>query len=132
MKKPMTVRLHEINLSKLSIIATHRGMTRQDLVEKILIDASNEMAEGLTDNTVSYVPSHVIELIKTQSAQLTAGTEVSLKKIVGEVQWTELPDATRRVFGKQFRDMVADGEFPCLKVGRKKSNNEQQYDVVQQ
>lgn len=131
MKKPMTVRLQENILTKLSIIATQRGMTRQDLVENILIDFSNDMTEGLTHQTVSYVPSHVLELIKTQSEQLTAGTEISLKKIVGDEQWLELPDATRRVFGKQFRDMVADGEFPCLKVGRKKSNNEQQYDVVQ-
>ncbi|OBT08211.1 hypothetical protein A9267_10860 [Shewanella sp. UCD-FRSSP16_17] len=130
MKKPMTVRLHENNLNKLNIIATQRGMTRQDLVEKILIDASNEMAEGLTNNTVSYVPSHILELIKTQSEKLAAGTEISLKKIVGEEQWSNLPDATRRVFGKQFRDMVANGEFPNLKEGRKKSNNEQQYTIL--
>ena len=48
---------------------------------------------------------------------------------MGEDQWYELTDTTRRVFGKQFRDVVNNGSFSRLKTGRKKSNNEQQYDV---
>jgi len=129
MKKAMTVRLEEEILNKLSIIASERGVTRQDLVEKIVIEISDGLAEELNDKKVSYAPSHVLESIKTKSELLPVGAEVSLKQLVGDKQWAEFTDATRRVFGKQFRDMVINKEFPHLKIGRKKSNNEQQYRV---
>ncbi|MGI2227973.1 DUF1413 domain-containing protein [Shewanella frigidimarina] len=125
----MTVRLDENVLNKLNTIASDSGITRQDLVEEILIKASGHIEDDLSNKTISYVSNKVLESIKIESEKLDIGTEVSLKRLVGEEQWSELTDATRRVFGKQFRDMVNDGLFSCLKTGRKKSNNEQQYDV---
>lgn len=132
MKKPMTVRLDENVLEKLSTLASQAHTTRQNLVEKILIDAVKIIPDSCTDKTVSYVPSYILESIKLKSSQFSVGTEVSLKQLVGENEWALLTDATRRVFGKQFRDMVHDGDFPYLHVGRKKSNNEQQYIIQSQ
>ena len=128
MKKPITVRLGQDVLSKLSIIASKKGLTRQDLVEKILIDATGSISENMAEKTISCVSQEVIDLVKSNTEKLPVGTETSLKKLIGD-EWKEFTDATRRVFGKQFRDMVTNGDFPYLKVGRKKSNNEQQYIV---
>lgn len=128
MKKPMTVRVEQDVLSKLSIIASEKGITRQDFVERLLIEATGNMSETLTDKTFSYVSQKVLDLVKSNTEQLPGGTEISLKSLVDD-EWEKLTDATRRVFGKQFRDMVMNDDFPRLKVGRKKSNNEQQYIV---
>lgn len=127
MKKPMTVRLEESVLGKLSVLASKDHMTRQELVEQILTNAVGVIPDNCTDKTVSYVSQSIIDLIQMRSGQFTAGSEVSLKQLVGEYEWASFTDATRRIFGKQFRDMVRDGDFPSLAVGRKKSNNEQQY-----
>lgn len=128
MKKPITVRLGKDVLNKLSIIASSEGLTRQDLVERILSEATENISENMAEKTISYVSQEILDLVKSNTEQLSVGTETSLKKLVGD-EWEEFTDATRRVFGKQFRDMVMDGDFPCLEVGRKKSNNEQQYIV---
>lgn len=129
MKKQMTVRLEKDILSKLSNITSEKGITRQDFVESLIIEATGNIPATDTDKTFSCVSQEILDLVKSNTEQLSDGTEISLKSLVGD-EWEKLTDATRRVFGKQFRDMVMDGDFPRLKVGRKKSNNEQQYIVL--
>ena len=129
MKQAMSVRLTHHTMNKLNIWASSQGLTRQELVEKILTEATMHITKDSADKTVTYVSNHVLELIKHSAEETKTGSEVSLKNMVGEKEWEELTDSIRRVFGKQFREMVAAGDFPELRVGRKRSNNEQQYIV---
>jgi hypothetical protein len=129
MKKPMTVRLCQETLDKLNAIASGQGLTRQDLVEKLLKEATGETVIIDTDKIISHVSQSVLDGIKKKSLELNSGTEIGLKRLVGEGAWESFTDATRRIFGKQFREMVMAGDFPALSVGHKKSNNEQQYVV---
>lgn len=126
----MTVRLHQETLAKLNVIASEQGVTRQDLVARLLDEVTGETVISDTDKIISHVSQSILDDIKNKSLKLNRGAEISLKRLVGEDVWESFTDATRRIFGKQFREMVMAGDFPALSVGRKKSNNEQQY-VVQ-
>ncbi|MGP9807743.1 DUF1413 domain-containing protein [Halomonas sp. AOP12-C2-37] len=130
MKKPMTVRLHQETLDKLNVIASGQGVTRQDLVEMLLEEATGETVISDTDKIISHVSQSVLDDIRKKSLKLNRGSEISLKRLVGEGTWESFTDATKRIFGKQFREMVVAGDFPTLSVGHKKSNNEQQYVVL--
>lgn len=127
MKKPMTVRLHQEILDKLNIMASEKNVTRQDLVERLLSEVTDKTVVSDLDKKISYVSQLVLDDIKKNSLEIDRGVEVSLKQLVGEHNWKKFTVATRRVFGKQFREMVITGKFPALSVGHKKSNNEQLY-----
>lgn len=129
MKRQITVRLEESVLEKLSYNAAQTGLNRQSYVEKILTDSTETTQVPDSTKFIPYVSPMIIEQIHTQSGNLDAGTEISLKELVGHPSWDDLDDTTRKIFGKQFKEMVNDGEFNRLSVGRKKSNNEQQYDI---
>ena len=129
MKKSITVRVSEQVASKLEYQATQKGITRQALIEQILISATSTTALPENSKFMSYVSPRILDHIEQELQTITKGSEVGLKQLVGDTLWDELDDTTRRNFGKEFKSMVESGNFRQLTVGRKKSNNEQQYNV---
>lgn len=129
-RHPITVRLSDTILDSLTYLASQRSISRQDLIEEILASATQHVASERLEKSQTFLPDSVLQLIQPRIDSLERGEEISLKRLVGKEAWCKLDDAVRRNLGKDFKELVLGGHFPGLKVGRKKSNNEQQYDKL--
>lgn len=125
-KIPVTVRLPKAEVISLDRMARAEAVSRQVLIEGIIARAVATFGP-LTDAERTALPPTVIRAVESAIQQMKAGEEVSLKKLVGKALWATLDDPVKRMLGKVFKVLVADNEFPGLTLGRKKSNNEQQY-----
>lgn len=129
---PITVRLRGDILDSLSYLASQRRISRQVLIEEILHNAVRDVVPPESMDRKEFLPTGVLELIQPRINALNQGDEISLKRLVGKAEWAKLPDPVRRNLGKDFKVLVNSGRFEGLQVGRKKSNNEQQYIKVQE
>ena len=123
----ITLRLSDDAIARLEHIARSNLVSRQTLMEKTLTDFAStvDMPPKLKWRPL---PQPVQEAIDASIGRLKSGVETSLRKLVGHPVWDTLEDPVKRSLGKEFKELVIAGEFPKLKKGRLKSNNEQQYD----
>jgi predicted DNA-binding protein len=126
-KLAITARVPECVAQKLDFLASERGMTRQDLIEEFLTEAVAETEVPNSFRANLYMPQEILDSIREAISNIPSGKEIGLKKLVGPKIWSRLDNLTRRNFGKEFKERVQNGEFSDLSVGRKRSNNEQQY-----
>jgi hypothetical protein len=122
-KIPVTVRLPRSDVAGLDRMARAQSSTRQDLIGTLVRKAVE--ASGLTSDTA--LPPAVLAAVEAGIAEMKSGAETSLKKLIGNELWGALDDALKRGLGKVFKELVKEGQVPELMLGRKKSNNEQQY-----
>lgn len=125
-KIPITVRLPKSEVTSLDRMARVSAVSRQVLIEGIIAEAISTFGP-LSDAERTALPPTVIRAVESSIKRMKAGDEISLKKLVGKELWATLDDPVKRMLGKVFKVLVADNEFPGLALGRKKSNNEQQY-----
>jgi hypothetical protein len=125
-KIPITVRLPKSEVATLDRMATAGAVSRQVLIEGIIAQAISTFGP-LSEGERTALPQSVIHAVESSIKRMQAGDESSLKKLVGKELWTTLDDSVKRMLGKVFKVLVAEDEFPGLALGRKKSNNEQQY-----
>jgi len=125
-KKTISVRVSESVADKLTFMALKKGLNRQGYIENILNDLTLSIKIP-GDVKMLYIEPSVFEQIENSFSNEKKGQEISLKKLIGDKIWNTFEDTTKRNFGKEFRVMVESGEFPELSLGKKKSNNEQQY-----
>lgn len=128
-KVPITVRLPKSEVVSLDQISRAQAVSRQVLIEGIITEAITAFGP-LKDAERTALPPTVIRAVESSIKRMKAGDEISLKKLVGKELWATLDDPVKRMLGKVFKVLVADNEFPGLALGRKKSNNEQQYSKV--
>lgn len=129
-RHPITVRLPDRVLDGLTYLASQRSISRQDLIEEILTQAvPNVPTTGTKEGQKLPLPS-VLQRIQPKIDALGSGEETSLKRLIGKDEWSRLDDSVRRNLGKDFKELVKDGHFPGLTIGRKKTNNEQQYQKI--
>ena len=126
-KIALTLRLPQDTINRLEHMARLKPVSRQVLMEQILTDAASTIGV-LPKLERRPLPQSVLEAIDASIEEMTLGGETSLKKLVGKNVWETLDDPVKRFMGKEFKELVMAGECPGLTVGRKKSNNEQQYD----
>jgi hypothetical protein len=122
-KIPVTVRLPRSDIAGLDRMATAQSTTRQDLIGTLVREAVAK--SGLTSDTA--LPPAVLAAVEAGIAEMKSGEETSLKKLIGNELWSTLDDALKRGLGKVFKELVEKRLLPELMLGRKKSNNEQQY-----
>lgn len=122
---PITIRLLAKEIVSLDRMARASTTTRQDLIEKIISDAISAFGPFAEPERVA-LPPKVLSAIESSVERMNQ-EELSLKKLIGQELWATLDDPIRRGLGKGFKVLVETGQFPALKLGRKKSNNEQQY-----
>jgi Domain of unknown function (DUF1413) len=125
-KIPITVRLPKSEVTSLDHMARVGAVSRQVLIEGIIAEAISTFGP-LTDAERTALPPTVVRAVESAIKRMKAGDEISLKKLVGKEVWATLDDPVKRMLGKVFKVLVADNEFQGLTLGRKKSNNEQQY-----
>lgn len=125
-KTPITIRLPKSELASLDQMARVGAVSRQVLIESIISQAISAFGP-LSDADRTALPPTVVRAVESTIHRMNAGDEISLKKLVGKDVWATLDDPVKRMLGKVFKVLVADNEFPGLVLGRKKSNNEQQY-----
>jgi hypothetical protein len=123
---PITIRLRAGDLVSLDRMARASTLTRQDMIEKIIGEALSAFGPFAEPEGVA-LPPMVLSAIESRVERMKPGEESSLKKLIGQELWATLDDPIRRGLGKVFKVLVDSGQFPALKLGRKKSNNEQQY-----
>jgi len=126
-RHPITVRLPDWVLDGLTYLASQRSISRQDLIEEILTQATADVPITGTNQGQNLPLPLVLQRIQPKIDALGSGEEMSLKRLIGKDEWSRLDDSVRRNLGKDFKELVKDGQFPGLTVGRKKTNNEQQY-----
>ena len=126
-KIALTLRLSQDTIDRLEHMARLKPVSRQVLMEQILTDAASTIGV-LPKLERRPLPPSVLEAIDASIEQMKLGGETSLKKLVGKDVWETLDDPVKRLLGKELKDLVMAGEFSGLTKGRKKSNNEQQYD----
>lgn len=129
-RQAITVRVSDEVVSALNYQASQKGLSRQDLIEQILVAATTGIKPSDAYEASTYIPELLQRKIQSKIDLLKKGDETSLKRLVGKDQWATLSYITRRNFGKQFKELVQDGQYPGLKVGRKKTDNEQQYNRI--
>lgn len=129
-KVALTLRLAQDTVARLEYMARLKPVSRQVLMEQILTDAASTTVLVLPMLERRPLPQAVLDAVNASIARLKLGQETSLKKLVGKTVWGTLDDSVKRLMGKEFKDLVIAGEFPGIEIGRKKSNNEQQYDKV--
>jgi hypothetical protein len=125
-KIPITVRLPKSEVAALDRMATAGAVSRQVLIEGIIAQSISTFGP-LSEGERTALPPTVIRAVETSIRLMKIGDEMSLKKLVGKELWATLDGPVKRMLGKVFKVLVADNEFPGLTLGRKTSNNEQQY-----
>ncbi|MEL4204974.1 DUF1413 domain-containing protein [Plesiomonas shigelloides] len=127
MKKAITIRLEEYAIQKLEFSALKKEITRQELIESIILDAVKSLD---FPDELQLIPESIIESIRQKLKSLAIDSEISFKGLLSPSEWQQLSDVQKRNYGKQIKKLVENGDIPELEVGRKKSNNEQQYRVI--
>ncbi|KAB7672711.1 DUF1413 domain-containing protein [Plesiomonas shigelloides] len=127
MKKAITIRLEEYAIQKLEFSALKKEITRQELIESIILDAVKSLD---FPDELQLIPESILETIKQKLKSLAIDSEISFKGLLSPSEWQQLSDVQKRNYGKQIKKLVENGDIPELEVGRKKSNNEQQYRVI--
>jgi hypothetical protein len=127
-ERQMSLSLPEQLLTHYAYEAQMRCIPRETLIREVLMTAAVGFSP-LPPNAGNQ--PHMLPEIKaalhTAIRALPIGAETSLKKLLDQPVWQSLHNTFRRDLGKIFKEFVQAGEFPGLSVGRKKSNNEQQY-----
>lgn len=129
-RQAITIRVSDEVVSALNYQASQKGLSRQDLIEQILVAATTGIKPNDAYGANTYISESLHQEIQSKIDLLKKGDETSLKRLVGKDQWATLSYITRRNFGKEFKELVQGGQYPGLKVGRKKTDNEQQYNKV--
>lgn len=124
----VTLRLPKEDVDRLDRMARKRAVTRQTIVEQIVSGAvANVGLEPEQEIEGKPLPPSILDAVEENIQKMKPGQEISLKKLVGKQLWMTLDDPVKRLLGKEFKELVIAGEFPGLAKGRKKGNNEQQY-----
>ncbi len=138
MEKKISVTLPLETIHRIDNSAKSKGLNRQSLLKDILVSAASKLPQTEMANfelTTQYINDQLKyakgldfwEDIQKKIKQLTPGEETSLKKLVGKEIWLKIDDDTfKRMLGKVFKSNI-DIRVSGLKIGRVKSNNEQQY-----
>lgn len=125
-KISITLRLPSDTVARLDYLARIKPVSRQDFIAQILTEVAATVGP-MPKLEQKPLPPLLLETIEATISQMKLDQEISLKKLIGTVTWATLNDPVKRALGKEFKELVVAGEFPGLKISRKKSNNEQQY-----
>ena len=127
MRRAITIRLEEYAIQKLEFSALKKEITRQELIESIILDAVKSLD---VPDELQLIPESILESIRQKLKSLAIDSEISFKGLLSPSEWQQLSDVQKRNYGKQIKKLVENGDIPELEIGRKKSNNEQQYRVI--
>jgi len=127
MKKTISIRVNESVANQLSFLALEKGLTRQDFVEMYLNELVSSIKTANKTKQISYVNEDVYKQIDFSLSKLQPRQTTTLKKLVGPDMWNSFNKGIKLVFGKEFKVMVEKNLFEGLHIGKKKSNNEQEY-----
>lgn len=127
-RKKISISLNEHTIQLIDSEAMRSGITRQDLVEDMIL-ASTKLFSEPSDHDALSIQAQTLEMIKSKIDKLSCGSEVSFKKLFESEEWKALSDVQKRNYGKQFKKLVETGQVYGMILGRKKSNNEQQYQM---
>ena len=127
-RKKISISLSEHTIQVIDSEAMRNNITRQDLVEDMILASTKLFSEPDSHNVLS-IQAQTLEMIKSKIDKLHCDSEVSFKKLFEREEWNELSDVQKRNYGKQFKKLVETGQVYGMTLGRKKSNNEQQYQM---
>ncbi|MBB1077764.1 DUF1413 domain-containing protein [Rhodoferax sp. 4810] len=129
MKKiAITVRLSEETIARLRFTAAKQGVSLQDLIEITLNAFAAHVHLPAGKTVVTYLSDTLQTMIHSALIQIPPGRSIGLKQLLDANVWQDLSDSARRNLGKEFKQLVLNGEFPELILGDKKpGNGEQQY-----
>lgn len=129
MARKISFSLEEDLLNQIDAISTQRNQTRQEVLVDILSEYTANHREAIADLPIT-ISNELKDHLESEIARYPLNKEVNLKQLVGDKRWCDMETIPKRKLGKIFKSMVEKREFEHLTVGRKKSNNEQQYTVI--
>ena len=129
MRKKISITLEHDVIARLDAEASNTGKTRQELVEEIINEKANDFTMTEVYNTIPLAKKDLETRIEKYFRSF-GKTEVTFKKLLTDEEWDEFTDVQKRSFGKEFKKMVEANEFKAIRVGKKKSDNEQKYSLT--
>jgi hypothetical protein len=98
-------------------------------LEKIIADRK-DLAKASQDDEFSAIFSVASRLdqISKRINDLKPGERITLKSLLPQTEWINVPETQRKLMGKEFKQMVDRGDFVGLSaLPEKTSSNEQLY-----
>ncbi|WP_425668603.1 DUF1413 domain-containing protein [Vibrio owensii] len=129
MRKKISITLEHDVIARLDAEASKAGQTRQELVEGIINEQANDFALTEVCNTIPLTKEELETRIEDYFRS-SGKAEVSFKQLLTHAEWSQFTSVQKRGFGKEFKQMVETNELRAIRIGRKKSDNEQQYSLT--
>ena len=129
MRKKVSVTLEHDVIDRIDAEAFNAGKTRQELLEGIINEKANSFTVCEVFNTIPLTKEKLDSRIEGYFRS-SGKAEVSFKQLLTHAEWSQFTNVQKRGFGKEFKQMVETNELKAIRVGRKKSDNEQQYSLT--